>query len=776
MKRTSTTVSVLALIVAGSLPIGCLDRPVAAMDPNTSNTYIDLVRQDAIDKVDLLFMIDNSQSMADKQRLLQQAVPDLVKRLVNPSCVQPDPDKEDALLVQETQPTSPDEDCAEGFYREFRPLRDFHIGVVSSSLGSRGTDMCTPQISPYNATMNDRAHLLGGVRPELGSYAGHGFLAWDPDAEKAPAGESNLATLLDDFTHHVAAAGDDGCGYEASLESWYRFLVDPDPAQVVAVPCFDGDSELSCRQEQGTDEALLAQRQAFLRPDSLLAVVMLSDENDCSVRAEPGYSTVLTALRGDRRTAWRMPRATSECVTDPSSPCCYSCAPEVSTPAACLEANPGHDRDSDPSCAENGGYYTAEHDDTNLRCFDQKRRYGIDFLYPTSRYVRGLTDATVVDRHGNEVANPIFSDLTGAGAPPRDPSRIILTGLVGVPHQDITEGSRLLTRRELDDEERWEVILGDPASHVPPSDPHMVESSEPRPAGASNPLRGVDASIVTDPSAPPSANPINGRERQTNGGDLQYACIFPLMDNGVPTPIPCTENGDTLLCQNSAGEVVTGENEQPLQFYAKAYPGLRQLQVLRDFENSVVASVCPWNLQNANDADYGYRPAIAALGDRISDVLGGQCLPRPLDPKEDGLVDCVIVEATPTAGQGCDATGQQTGSARPAREEANPKLIEVAKRRMEDQQVCAGAACNDYTFCAINPVQSEALTQCQENPAEGKQGGGFCYVDADQGIGNPDLVARCPANKRRMLRFVGQDIPRSGATTLIACRGASLDD
>ena len=30
-------------------------------------------------------------------------------------------------------------------------------------------------------------------------------------------------------------------------------------------------------------ETLLAQRQAFLRPDSLVAVIMLSDENDCSI-------------------------------------------------------------------------------------------------------------------------------------------------------------------------------------------------------------------------------------------------------------------------------------------------------------------------------------------------------------------------------------------------------------------------------------------------------------------------------------------------------------
>ena len=39
-----------------------------------------VLRGQSVDKVDLLFMIDNSSSMGDKQALLAQAVPDLVTR------------------------------------------------------------------------------------------------------------------------------------------------------------------------------------------------------------------------------------------------------------------------------------------------------------------------------------------------------------------------------------------------------------------------------------------------------------------------------------------------------------------------------------------------------------------------------------------------------------------------------------------------------------------------------------------------------------------------
>src|SRR5262245_35737369 len=52
-----------------------------------SNATVDRIRQTGVDKIDLLFMIDNSVSMADKQEILKAAVPDLVGRLVSPSCV-----------------------------------------------------------------------------------------------------------------------------------------------------------------------------------------------------------------------------------------------------------------------------------------------------------------------------------------------------------------------------------------------------------------------------------------------------------------------------------------------------------------------------------------------------------------------------------------------------------------------------------------------------------------------------------------------------------------
>src|SRR5437870_1486300 len=92
----------LAVMVGGgAVTAGCLDRPVAPAVPKTSNVYVDEIRQTSVDKIDLLFMIDNSISMADKQAILADAVPLLVSRLVTPRCVKACTKADNCTAVQE---------------------------------------------------------------------------------------------------------------------------------------------------------------------------------------------------------------------------------------------------------------------------------------------------------------------------------------------------------------------------------------------------------------------------------------------------------------------------------------------------------------------------------------------------------------------------------------------------------------------------------------------------------------------------------------------------
>ena len=140
----------------------------------------------------------------------------------------------------------------------------------------------------------------------------------------------------------------------------------------------------------------------------------------------------------------------------------------------------------------------------------------------------------------------------------------------------------------------------------------MVESTEPR--------VGVEL-----------ANEINGREYATDQGsgthdDLEYACIFPLTQPrdcaGAGRNDACDCGGtefDKPLCEQRPGLDAPGT----MQYWAKAYPGLRQLQVLKEYgeqsSNAIVASICARNVSNDTLPDFGYRPAIASIVERLKE-------------------------------------------------------------------------------------------------------------------------------------------------------------
>jgi hypothetical protein len=150
----------------------------------------------------------------------------------------------------------------------------------------------------------------------------------------------------------------------------------------------------------------------------------------------------------------------------------------------------------------------------------------------------------------------------------------------------------------------------------------MVESISPR--TGSNPITG-DALLPPDTA---DWNPINGHERNLpEHKDLQYACIFPLPASRVCTddqpncdcrPEAEPETKRDPLCQAGAGAEPGNE-----QFHAKAYPSLRVLSVLRalDPNQVVVSSICPAQLTDDQAPDYGYRPVVPPLMDRIVTVL-----------------------------------------------------------------------------------------------------------------------------------------------------------
>ena len=122
-------------------------------------------------------------------------------------------------------------------------LPDVHIGIISTDVGTGpNNDICSP--------LGDDGHLL--THACAGLDAGASFLS-DQSIEGGRV--RNYTGNLEDVFACMADLGVKGCGAEQPLESMRLAL---DPARHT--------------------------NPGFLRDDSLLAVVIISDEDDCSIR------------------------------------------------------------------------------------------------------------------------------------------------------------------------------------------------------------------------------------------------------------------------------------------------------------------------------------------------------------------------------------------------------------------------------------------------------------------------------------------------------------
>lgn len=739
-----------ALCITGGTVVGCLDRPIAPYEPHSDPRIVEIVPNSSITKIDLLLGIDNSGSMADKQKILAQAVPDLVERLVNPRCI----DETGKPIAAELQPGRPEQECPVASRREFPPVLDIHIGLVSSSLGGHGGAVCPDKASDLacgTLSQNDYGQLVArkdecSLQNDLPTYQGKGFLAWDPQQVREPPGEKDLGSLdgstpglVPALADMVEGVGQRGCGFESQLESIYRFLVDPDPYKTISV-------ENGVAQMKDTDQDLLAQRAAFLRPDSLVAVLMLSDENDCSMREGGAYYEAANGKKLAR------PRAV--CAENPNDPCCTSC--DAKAPSGCP---------ADPTCFDENGqirYLTNEEDPINMRCFDQKRRFGVDYLYPTNRYIDAFTKTTIADRHGNVVDNPLFpkANREAGLVAPRAPGMFFLAGIVGVPWQDIAKDPLDLsqgfkTAGDMAGDGTWDLILGNKATGEPPIDPLMRESRDAR--TGIHPITGEPLDLT--PSSP-LGNSINGHERNTHGTDLQYACIFDL-----PDPTSCGNDQSCECFQSGTDNPLCDPNFPQQLVRAKAYPGVRQLEVLQGLHGQgIVASVCPQQMTDRSRENFGYRAAIGALVDQLKNKINGPCLPRTLESDERGQVECVLLEARHTGGA-CSCDPAQARFSASSRE----GLIEEMKQRVPG---------NDWDcFCEIPQLEKDELARCQNDISDapltstGESIDGFCYVDATTApaVGNPIHVVTCPENQRRRIRLIGKAEPTQNATLALTC-------
>jgi hypothetical protein len=267
-----------ALLCAAALSLlGCPKQELAPLGPCTVSAAARRVDQSGTSKVDLLFVIDNSGSMATEQLKLAAELPRLVQ-----------------VLTTGDRNAGRAPGAGMGGQQEmFTPVSSLHLGVVSTNMG--GIDAPsgdTPAALSCQGLGDDGKLLRSSEIATMGVIAntnfefpgyrmGEAVLPPDPECQgRMPpkyqtfevGGQTDAQEVATAF-RCVSKLGVRGCSYEQQLEAMWKALA---PS--------DGKSDfLDGTSGHGDPKGFNA---GFVRDDAILAIIHVSDEEDCSIKDE----------------------------------------------------------------------------------------------------------------------------------------------------------------------------------------------------------------------------------------------------------------------------------------------------------------------------------------------------------------------------------------------------------------------------------------------------------------------------------------------------------
>ncbi len=187
-----------------------------------------------IRRVDMVVMVDNSGSMTEEQRELATRYRWFIRDLVDP------PDR--------NADTLPD----------YPAVEDLNIGVISSDMGVmgyRGIRSCElADFGDDGCFRNTPSRTVPGCP----AYYSERWLSRNP----ANAGSYSPDQMADDFAC-IGTLGIDGCGFEQPLKAMRKAVVD--------------------------NQGIGGCNAGFLRPDSIVTLIFVTDEDDCSVSPDHPY-------------------------------------------------------------------------------------------------------------------------------------------------------------------------------------------------------------------------------------------------------------------------------------------------------------------------------------------------------------------------------------------------------------------------------------------------------------------------------------------------------
>jgi hypothetical protein len=183
----------------------------------------------------------------------------------------------------------------------------------------------------------------------------------------------------------------------------------------------------------------------------------------------------------------------------------------------------------------------------------------------------------------------------------------------------------------------------------------------------------------------------------------------------------------------------------------------------------VAVAACSGDSATPGNAPAGCSPVSTGTSNVFVDSIPSDsaCVVRSLSVDQ-GRVPCRMVEATVGS---CDC------SAALGRVPTDAGFADAVQRRLRADATCdsaGGPPCAQLCIREIVQLKGEQLTACQNDAGAGAPPG-FCYVDPAAGLGDPSVVADCPATSRRKIRILGDSGSRQ-SWRFIACSPVSIVD
>jgi hypothetical protein len=245
---------------------------------------------------------------------------------------------------------------------------------------------------------------------------------------------------------------------------------------------------------------------------------------------------------------------------------------------------------------------------------------------------------------------------------------------------------------------------------------------------------------------------------------IGHASLALLVRNSKLPGVDCLTHVGTEGCADQNNPLCWGDAGFENKIHSiGALPSQRHLAVLKGMgSQGVVASIC-WANEPDTSSGYGYRPVLETLVDRMRGPLQGQCAEEKLTPNDAGRVPCSIYEVTVAE---YDASGRVCLPCSAPRREVDDAV------RTEVLGAITTPVSDATCVCEISQVPADRglLASCVSARDPHPDVAGWCYVDPAANVtASKDLVGFCPADKKRLFRFVGKDIPAEGSLLFLRC-------